>query len=212
MLYCFIALLATCGWAVAAADRSDEDLRQANRLLNAELKLAKEKSIYFVFDVSGGAVRFRASGLTVVELPIIRWRLWGVPPETRPTILADKGSLFEPTRKKIQIPPPESAPEIKADTEFNALELDDMPVRYRLLLEDGVEIRVVPAVEGMFGRLLEGGRTIGWYLSKPLISNWKFIRGKPYTELVLALQPRDARLLYWSFTAGSHGLVNWPRR
>ncbi len=211
LLFLLAALILTVGRSAGAEPPTEDDLRRANRLLTAELGLAKETRIYFLFDVPGGAVRFRASGLTVAELPIVRWRLWGLPRDIQPAILADKDSLFEPTRKKIQIPPPDGGTEIKADTEFNALELDDMPVRYRLLLDDGVEIRVVPAAEGLIGRFLEGWRTVGWYLSQPLISNWKFIQGKPYTELVLALQPRDARLLYWSFTAGSHGLVNWPR-
>ena len=182
------------------------------RLLSAELHLARQKQIYFLFDLPAGRIEFRATGLTVAELPLAGWRRWGRDGEPQATVLLEKDSLSQPQRTKIKVAPGSETPTVTAGGHLEALELDDMPERYQLVLDDGTVIRVAPVAQGILGRIVDGWRWFGWYLSRPLISDWKFIRGKPYTELVVVLQPRDAKLLYWSFTAGERSLIRWPPR
>ncbi len=207
-LFCF-----SLGAALPAAAAAPGEVFPADyRLLRQELHLAKENQIYFVFDLPAHQVSFRASGLSVAELPLAGWRLWGHPREPRIDVLVEKDTLAEPQRTKIRVAPAAETPTLTAGGDLQALEIDDMPVRYQLLFDDGTVIRVAPCARGVFGRIIDGWRWAAWCLSRPLISDWKFFRGKPYTELVLVLQPRDAQLLYWSFTAGGRSLIRWPLR
>ena len=198
--------------AGAAAAPSGDVSVATYRLLNAELHLARQKQIYFLFDLPAGRIEFRASGLTVAELPLAGWRLWGRPGEPRAAVLVEKDSLSPPQRTTIRVSPGSETPTVTAGGNLEALELGDMPERYQLVLDDGIVIRVAPVAQGILGRIVDGWRWFGWYLSRPLISDWKFVRGKPYTELVVVLQPHDAKLLYWSFTAGERSLIRWPPR
>ncbi|WP_157471866.1 hypothetical protein [Desulfuromonas sp. DDH964] len=186
------------------------ELARDYRLLRHELRLAGENPLYFVFDLPQQTVSFRAKGLSVVFLPVAGWGRWGPRTADRIAILTGKESLSAPQRTRIRVAPVAETPALTEAGNLDALELDDMPLRYRLILDDGTVIRVIPVQTGIFARILAGMRWLAWYLSRPLISDWNFLRGKTYTELVLALQPDDARLLYWSFTAGGRCLLRWP--
>jgi len=200
-----------CAGIAAAAPTADSDqLAREYLFLRHELRLAAENQLYFVFDLAQQTVSFRARGLSVVSLPLAGWRQWGPRSVDGVTVLAGKESLAAPQRTRIRIAPAAETPAITEPGNLDALELDDMPVRYRLVLDDGTVIRVIPVENGFFKRIIAGMRRAAWTLSRPLISDWNFLRGKPYTELVLALQPHDARLLYWSFTAGGRCLIKWP--
>ena len=198
---------------VAAAPMAKtDDLARDYRLLQHELRLARENQLYFVFDLPQQTVSFRANGVSVVALPVAGWRLWGPPRGEEVSVLADKESFDAPQRPRVPAAPANGPAAITESGNLDALEIDDMPLRYRLLLDDGTVIRVLPIPDGVLSQTLQGMRSTAWYLSRPLISDWNFLHGRPYTELVLALRPQDARLLYWSFTAGGRCLIKWPPR
>lgn len=85
-----------------------------------------------------------------------------------------------------------------------------MPTSYRLRLENGTEITVRRAPESWPGRFWRILATPLWYLSRPLISDWKFMRGSPYNELALSMPGQDARMLYWALNEGSPCLIRLP--
>lgn len=205
--------------APAAGEGSQSQLEAVNRLLRAELELARTNQLYFIFDLGERPrVQFRGNGVTVAELPVLAARVWGISPAVKVRTLAAKDTLFPPKRQKIvfvgegqiEEEKPEAKKEAKAGAppELQALELDDMPSSFMARLDDGTVLTVHPASGDNFTtHITELSRGIYWYLSRPLISDWHFIKGKPYTEVRLVLSARDVRLLYWSFTEGASCLI-----
>ncbi len=187
-------------------------LAASNRLLQAELELARTKQLYFFCDTAQGRLLFRVSGATVAELAIAEVRQWGVrPADGRRTVLSKQASS-SPEREKIG-PAAEAPKEAKKESgpfQLKALEIDDMPTSFQVLLDDGLRLNVRSRPAGKTGRLREKVGLALWYLRRPLISDWYFLRGKPYTELLLVLPPRDAQRLYWSLAEGSPFLIAAP--
>jgi len=206
-----VLLVLLLGPGLAAAAPNPEQLASARELLAAELPLARGTKVYFLIDLDRSVVTFKASGVSLAELPILVQRTWGPASANSATRLLDKDALFEPQREVIRIPQPGQTPEIRKPADLPALELSDMPVRFRLYLADGTILRIGPRSGGGFGRGLDGLRSLGWLLTRPLISDWNFVRRRPYTEVRLALEADDARLLFWSLSEGADCLIIWPR-
>jgi hypothetical protein len=197
-----------------------------NRQLKSELELAKQQQLYFVFDFPQRQVLFRTSGLTLATLKLSDLRLWGRPGGDHIRTLARKVADNPPKRESIVIPPPEGGEkpaeakpaEVKPakpgeprKIELQALEIDDMPDSYTLYLSDGLMVTVHPAAEGTTrSRFSAAADKLYWYLSRPLISDWNYLKKKSYNEVLLVLPPREARMLYWSFTEGASCLIFWP--
>lgn len=201
-------------------------LEATNRQLKSELELAKQQQLYFVFDFPQRQVLFKTSGLTLATLKLSELRLWGRPGGDYIRTLSNKIADKPPKRESIVIPPPEgeekpaeSKPaEVKPakpgepkKIELQALEIDDMPDSYTIYLNDGLMVTVHPAAEGSTGSKFSAVvDKLYWYLSRPLISDWNYLQKKSYNEVLLVLPPREARMLYWSFTEGASCLIFWP--
>lgn len=190
---------------------SIETLEAINRNLKAEYELAKKPKIYVIFDLVEGMVHVKASGASLTELPISRYAQWGQPSPAAIHTLASKESFFEPRRVTLD---PEGKKEKKKDDktfELKALELEDMPTNFALIFDDGTRITVRGNPKTFVARLGQRVANGFWHLTRPLIFDWKFLLGKPYTELLLTLPRNDARRLYWSITEGAPGLIRWPQ-
>jgi len=212
-------LLALLPCSTMAAD-DIADLTQTNRLLQAEYELASSQRLYFLIDLPAYRIQFRASGTTLVELPILSLRSWGRPADGIAYTLAEKTARKEPEREQVLIPgrepekPAEPVIEAKkpAGPVVQALEIGDMPTDYVLKLDDGTLLTVHARFEEA-GGLANWRQTItrlGWFVTRPLISVWHHWRGNTYNEMLLILPEREARMLYWSFQKGSRCLVRWP--
>jgi len=201
--------------AVAGADEL-EALESTNLRLRAEYDLAVKQKLYFVFDLPARQVQFKASGIAVAELPIQNVSIWGQLAGDKVRSVLTKRSLFTPEREVLKIPPPAQSTKPETETEpkaepkkfeLQALELADMPTSFQLLFDDGLVVSVKPVPEEFLRRQ---AWTLGrwfWHLSRPLISDWNFIRKKTYTEILLTMPPKDAQLLYWSLADGSSCLL-----
>ena len=207
-----LAILLSLALAAGAAGarESRSETANANRLLRAELDLARTPKVYFIFDLVQRRIRLKAAGFPVAEMPIAGLRLWGAGPAVKVHTLTGKETWFPPQRQKIEVAAGEPEKDATHPFVLQALELDDMPTSFRAELDDGSILTIRSAPEGLFSRLWEGGRILFWYLTRPLISDWRFLRGKPYTEVRLTLPARDVRLLYWSFSEGAPCLIAWP--
>lgn len=187
------------------------------RVLEAELRLARTEKIYLVLDARDATLRVKAAGLTLKTLPITRWTSWGTPVALTPRTLVRRSALIEPQRPRIA---PEAAnrptedtgvlDSPRAGTDLDALELKDMPARFRLALDQGVHIAVRPEPEGFFSRWWERAYYAGWYLTRPLPTVWNSMLGRPYTALYLRIAAQDARALYWACRDGTEFLVITP--
>lgn len=149
-----------------------------------------------------------AANTPSADVAIVR-RRWGYPAALPAVVLERKSTLDEPERSVLVVNATEPSADV-ASKPFKALELADMPSAYRLHLANGTEIAVRPTAEGWSGRLRGVFAVPAWYLSRPLISSWKFLRGSTYNELALSMSAQDARMLYWAFAEGTPCLIRTP--
>lgn len=214
-----VVLLLWHGSSAVASSAGDDVagwVRDA-RALEAELRLASKEKIYLILDARDATVRVKAAGLTLKTLPITRWTSWGDPVAPAPRTLVRRSALIEPKRPRIT---PEAAEQPnddagvlaspRAGTDLDALELKDMPARFRLALDQGVRIVVRPEPEGFFSRWWEQAHYAGWYLTRPLPTVWNYMLGRPYTALYLRIAAQDARALYWACRDSAELLVISP--
>lgn len=192
-----------------AADQTFMALQQTNVLLQAELELGRAGNTYLLVDLPEQKMKLKANGLILKEWAISGYRRWGHPSALPAAKLVSKSSRDEPEREVQVVNSATPAPEAPSK-QFEAFELEDMPKSYRLLLENGTEITVRQRSDQWLGRLWRGLATPLWYLSRPLISNWKFMHGSSYNELALLMSKQDARMLYWALKEGSPCLIRPP--
>ncbi len=192
---------------IRASDSHLTSLQQVNALLQAEYELARTGKPYLFIDLSEQHVRLKVSGLSLTDWPINGFRRWGNPSAHPAAGLVRKHSLDEPERD-VQVV--NSAAPVAPSKKAKAYELSDMPTAYRMRLENGTEITVRPTPTHWLTHLRSALAIPFWYLSRPLISDWKFLRGSPYNELALSLTEHDARMLYWAFNEGNFCLIRLP--
>lgn len=186
-----------------------EELDMENRLLEAEISLAKKPRIYFIFDLQNGTISLKSRGVVFKELRIEDRKLLGHPVGIEPLVLLKKTALFPPKRDKIK---PKKQKEDKQTDKFEikALELEDMPSSYTLIFEKGIVISVRAESGGAGGALLGIMNQIRWYISTPIMSLRNFIRNKPYTAVYITLRKEDTHSLYWHLPEGTENIVYNP--
>ena len=206
----------------AAARDEAAELAATNRLLQAEIELAKSQQLYFIFDLPASKIEFRVSGVTVAALPILELRSWGRVPNGVAYTLAKRTARKEPVREKIAIPdgkeeakpaaPPPKPGEPPKPPELQALELSDMPTDYVLKLDDGtlLAVHANPAEADKSSTLHQKLERWKWFVTRALFSISHHRQGSEYNEMLLTLPEREARMLYWSFQEGGRCLVRWP--
>ncbi|MBI5409363.1 MAG: hypothetical protein HZA14_08360 [Nitrospirae bacterium] len=210
----FLAV-AVCSTATA---RDASALTGEARLLESELSLAKKPIIYFIFDLGGKEVLLKSRGVTLREMKIEDMRFWGRPVEVVPRPMVKKSALFkEPKRISIdpnknkeeettETPPPANTPSTAFDIE--ALELKDMPANYYLQFSEGIFITVRPKATTTGSKLYNIASYAGWYISRPLLTIWHSIKGRPFTSIYLVLNAEDARSVYWSLVENSENIIH----
>jgi hypothetical protein len=189
--------------SIEASSMSEADrLMEENSLLKAELQLAKSSKLYIVFDLPAKRISIKAKGILLKELPVESYTLWGTP--VRPTSLSllRKTALVKPERKEI-IPKTEDTEKAEEASEPEVIQLQDMPLRYELKFDDGIEISVKPTSAGVISTLFNLVASLKSYLlTRPLGTLWNGLHRQNFTEIVLVLDENDARSLYWSFQEG----------
>ena len=205
----FYKLLLLClflAQGVEAAPLPELDrLVRENNLLKSEQQLAKTPQVYVLFNLVEKKIFIKARGTVLKELSIDSLRTWGASIQVKPMTLLKKDALIEPERKEIK--PAKEGEE--TTSELQALQVGDMPARYRLSLDDTLRLYVRPKAEGTLSTLLNVLSSLKSYLIiKPLGTLWYALRGESFTEIVIYLSENDARSLYWAFQEG-YGCVIW---
>lgn len=207
-LLCFLLLLPHLGMA-------DEltDLQSVNFLLKSELQLAKSAKLYIFIDLPEKAILFKAGGVVLKRLPIDDLHAVGsISPLVLRTLSAKKAEK-QPKRQEVKIATeaeilsaPLPAPGV--DT-LVALEIDDMPETYQLVLSDGLTVQVKPSPAGDFKTKSirywrDAVETVhGWYHSLLLKMHGEV---EPM-QITMNLSGADARQFYWSFDEGMSCLI-----
>ena len=200
----FLSLFLTLGVEAAPAAELDQ-LARENNLLKSEHQFAKTPHVYVLFDLVEKKIFIKVRGTVLKELPITSLKIWGAPISVKPMTLLKKDAFIEPGRKEIK--PAKEGEE--TTSELQALQVGDMPARYRLSLDGNIWLYVRPRAEGTLSTLLNILSSLKSYLIiKPLGTLWYVLRGGSFTEIVVYVSENDARSLYWTFQEG-YGCVIW---
>jgi hypothetical protein len=200
----FLCLFLARGVEAAPLPELDRLVRE-NNLLKSENQLAKTPQVYVLFNLVEKKIFIKARGTVLRELSIDSLGTWGASIQVEPMTLLKKDALIEPERKEIK--PAKEGEE--TTSELQALQVGDMPARYRLSLDDTIRLYVRPKAEGTLSTLLNVLSSLKSYLIiRPLGTLWYALRGESFTEIVIYLSENDARSLYWAFQEG-YGCVIW---
>ncbi len=200
----FLCLFLAVRVEAAPAPELDRLVRE-NNLLKSEHQLAKTPQVYVLFDLVEKKIFIKARGTVLKELSIDSLRIWGASIQVKPLTLLKKDALIEPGRKEIK--PAKEGEE--TTSELEALQVGDMPARYRLSLDGNIWLYVRPKAEGTLSTVLNILSSLKSYLIiKPLGTLWHALRGESFTEIVLYLSENDARSLYWALQEG-YGCMIW---
>jgi len=200
----FLSLFLTLGVEAAPAAELDQ-LARENNLLKSEHQFAKTPHVYVLFDLVEKKIFIKVRGTVLKELPITSLKIWGAPISVKPMTLLKKDAFIEPGRKEIK--PAKEGEE--TTSELQALQVGDMPARYRLSLDGNIWLYVRPRAEGTLSTLLNTLSSLKSYLIiKPLGTLWYVLRGGSFTEIVVYVSENDARSLYWTFQEG-YGCIIW---
>ncbi|MEK6528653.1 MAG: hypothetical protein AAB089_08275 [Nitrospirota bacterium] len=193
-----------------AAPLKSGEIRENNRLLESELKLAKNPQLYFIFNLKEKKIYFKCRGVTLRELEIEKVNLWGPYPDLKYYALLKRSTLFKPERKEIN-PKDNEKDKEEENFELEALELDDMPANFSMVLDKGINISVRQKPEGFFSELRSIYSNTMWHITRPLITAWNAVQGKPFTSVYITLSKKDAQSLYWSFYEGLVSIIYYPK-
>ena len=199
----FLCLFLAQGVEAAPLPELDRLVRE-NNLLKSENQVAKTPQVYVLFNLVEKKIFIKARGTVLKELSIDSLRIWGASIQVKPMTLLKKDALIEPERKEIK--PAKEGEE--TTSELQALQVGDMPARYRLSLDDTIRLYVRPKAEGTLSTLLNVLSSLKSYLIiRPLGTLWYALRGESFTEIVIYLSENDARSLYWAFQEGYDCIV-----
>jgi len=146
----------------------------------------------------------------------------GKPRNVKLYALTGKAAASEPRREVVEIEntkedqkapapvTPAASPTAPTPVDIKALELEDMPSSYRLMLDDGLVISVKPYNQGTISGLYSIVHSLDWYLTQPIRTVWYAIKNRPYGAMNLVLNEKDAKALYWSIYEGNGVLIYNP--
>lgn len=197
-----------CGTSLFAADPAPQPsgpeepalLREANRVLEEEIKLASVPHIYLLLDLSADSLQIKGRGLELHRIDILSWHASG-----------GEARWGGPYRLKAR--PPVERPKIQPaqDKEANSepaepINVNDMPAEYLLEFEPGLLVNVGPPVGEqpwlwVKNRLREGWRRLAVKLGQAGAAP------APDRVLRLTLSQEQARSLAWSVTDGMPLLI-----
>ncbi len=209
LLFVLLALAAGLSAAPRAGAGSEEprQLFWQNKVLEAEVPLAKSDAVYFVVDVGEGRVLFKARGVVIREWKIAAFK--GRPPAwpVLATSLLKKEAQTTPKRKLIDPKNPKTAEEI-GSYELDTLESKDMPAEYILTFENEIKINVVSGNEKLIPFLAHWKPSLDKAIYEQARGLW-WMAFRPKARMFKAKfdDPADAKTLCWSLSAGMKGLI-----
>lgn len=170
-----------------------------NTLLETELSLAKKRDSYVLIDTSGKRIFLKGKGVLLREWEIKKISIWGIPFSADPSSLIKKTSLFPPKREKIE-------PKGKSDDEkfeLEAMELQDMPVRYNLYFERNIHVYVWVQKKNVLSSFAQMFHSFKWHTLCPIYAVYYSLKKQPFTAINLGLTSRgDGQSLYWALREG----------
>ncbi len=171
-------------------------LREANRVLEEELKLAGRPHPYLVLDLPTQAVFMKGRGIELHRLPVLAWHATDESKMTGVFRLTARPPIVR--RKAVPTDNPEQEP----------ISLNDMPVAFELHFQPPLTIRVVPHAREHPWQWLTSMGVNSW----SSLTNWitALLSGNSLTApptIRLTLGAEKAQSLAWSVTEGMPLLI-----
>lgn len=176
------------------------ELKEAARVLEEELKLAARPHTYLLIDLGMGTIHIKGRGIDLHQIPIMTWSAG--PREDLKGVhrLAARPSVV---RRKI---------EPGAGVEQEPISIADMPADYVLSFTPPLSVTVVPSIAGV--DLLQSAVLIGK-------AGWRNVRdwtsrlftdrsSEPTAHLRLTLSVDQAQSLAWSLVDGMALVIRRP--
>ena len=184
-------------------------LEGENRLLNAELKLASKGMSYIILDLrtesDSAPVRMdlKNRGMLLRRFGIERVRYRGTKGFViEPIPLLKKRAFLSPKRKEIKPLKPEES--LDPLSEFEFMELKDMPSNYTLLFAKGLYISVTGQPGGfILSRVIHVMRSIVRHTRYSLTMVWNYLLKRDCAVIEIAMGQEDAQTLFWSWDVGT---------
>jgi len=190
---------------VFAGDDKEIYIRETG-LIEEELKLSRKPDVYFFFNLKEKIIYIKSRGISLKEMHIKGFNCWGTPVSVNAYRVRKKSTFNEPEREMIK------PGEIKKNDKYkvDAFELSDMPSRYTIILDSGAEIYIKPSTEGIASGISNASYSSVRFLTRPILTLWNVLKGKPYTAIDIVLDKNDARAIYWSLTENSNTIIDTP--
>jgi hypothetical protein len=214
-ILCFLLMLlvpfGVYSQAIAGGDTMAQKLRaleDENHLLKAELRLASKGMSYIILDLRTDSdstpvrMDLKNRGMVLREFGIESMRYRGTKGFViEPIPLLKKRAFLPPKRKEIKPLKPEES--LDPLSEFEFMELKDMPSNYTLLFAKGLYISVIDHSGGfLFRRVINGMRSIVRHIRYSFTMVWNYLLKKECTILEIAMGREDAQTLFWSLDLG----------
>jgi hypothetical protein len=211
-LFLFLILFSLGGssQAIAGGESTGQKIRalkDENRLLEAELRLASKGTSYIILDLRTesdsvpGRVSLKNRGIVLREFDVkrIRYRRTkGLVIEPIPLI--KKMAFFPLKRKEIRPHKPEDGAEANGPLDF--LELKDIPSNYTLSFGKGLLISVAGQPKGLLSRFIHFIRSTLIHIRYSLAIVWNHLWKNDFAIIEMIMGKEDAQALYWSLNEG----------
>ncbi|TAJ07602.1 MAG: hypothetical protein EPO61_12790 [Nitrospirae bacterium] len=208
ILSAFLTVSLLLGFPLQAAEPASQPagnderslVREANRVLEEEIKLAAAPQIYLLLDLSARSLRIKGRGIELHRIELLSWdaagneESWGGVYRLRARPIVERPKV-QPASDKDQNQEP-----------AEPINLNDMPAEYLLQFDPGLLVNVgPPAAEHPWlwakNRLREGWRRLSAWTDR------SGDRQVPSRVLRLTLSQDQARSLAWSVTDGMPLLI-----
>lgn len=178
---------------------------EENELLSRELELARSSSLYFILNLKEKSLHLKAKGVLLRKWDIEKVRFWGKPFSIKLVTIEKRSAFNPPQRKKIQ--PGENQAQ-KDSFELEALELQDMPTSFSLVLGDNISLAVRSRARSFIEKTASLWEVFKWYTYPPLKTTWKALRKKSFTQIKIILsEKKETQAIYWAFAEGLKGVI-----
>jgi len=201
-IFFFITLITVPAFA---GDDKEIYIRES-RFIEEELKLSRKPDVYFFFNLKEKIIYIKSRGISLKEMQIKEFNCWGTPVSVNAYRVRKKSTFNEPEREMIK------PGEIKKNDKYkvDAFELSDMPSRYTIILDSGAAIYIKSSTEGIVSGISNASYSSVRFLTRPILTLWNVLKGKPYTAIDILLDKNDARAIYWSLTENSNIIIDTP--
>lgn len=176
------------------------ELKEATRVLEEELKLASRPQTYLLIDLGGSTIHIKGRGISLHQIPIVTWTA-----ESRENLKGIHRLAARPAVVRRKIEP-------GAGVEQEPISLADMPTDYVLLFTPSLSVTVIPSIssDSLLQNVVLLGK-VGWRNVRDWAGGLLADRSSESTShLRLTLVVDHAQSLAWSLVDGMALVIRRP--